>query len=81
MRLLTKAQNRSKISLLHCSELQSIKQNYNEPAQLLCGEKWLSAACLRCANPRCIKFTDLEISCEQIPDFSYDRNYNFLENS
>ncbi len=76
MPLLTKTQKRTALSALRSSNVRDIKQNYNEPAQLRCGEEWITSACLRCASPQCMKFIDDEISCSHFPDFSYERDLN-----
>lgn len=74
MLLLTKTQKRTTISALRSSNVRAIEQNYNEPARLWCNEEWVTSACLRCTEPRCMKFIDAEISCGDFPDFSYERN-------
>ena len=76
MPLLTKTQKRTTISALRSSNVRAIEQNYNEPARLWCNEDWVTSACLRCTEPRCMKFIDAEISCGDFPDFSYERNLN-----
>lgn len=76
MSLLTKTQKRTVISILHSSNVRAIEQNYNEPARLWCGEKWIKSSCLRCIEPRCIKFAEDEISGNAFSDFSYERNLN-----
>ena len=61
MPLLTKSQKRTTISALRSSGVRAVEQNYNEPARLWCNEEWVTAACLRCTAPRCMKFIDAEI--------------------
>lgn len=56
MPLLTKAKQRTVISALRDSNVRDIEQNYNEPAKLWCNEKWITAACLRCSDQRCIRY-------------------------
>ena len=53
-----------------------IRQSYNEPAQLLCGNKWIPSACLKCTDQKCIRYIDEEISCMDFSDFSYERDLN-----
>ena len=76
MPLLTKKQKRTMISALRSSNVRAVDQKYNEPARLWCNEEWITAGCLRCTDPRCMKFTDAEISCRHFPDFSYERDLN-----
>lgn len=76
MPLLTKAKQRTVISALRDSNVRDIEQNYNEPAKLWCNEKWITAACLRCSDQRCIRYIDAEISCGSFSDFPYERNLN-----
>ena len=76
MPLLTKAKQRTVISALRDSNVRDIEQNYNEPAKLWCNEKWITAACLRCSDQRCIRCIDAEISCGSFSDFPYERNLN-----
>lgn len=68
MPLLTKAKQRTVISALRDSNVRDIEQNYNEPAKLWCNEKWITAACLRCSDQRCIRYIDAEISCGSFSD-------------
>ena len=64
MPLLTKAKQRTVISALRDSNVRDIEQNYNEPAKaMVVNEKWITAACLRCSDQRCIRYIDAEISC------------------
>ena len=63
MPLLAKTQKRTTISALRSSNVRAIEQNYNEPARLWRNEEWVTSACLRCTEPRCMKFIDAEISC------------------
>ena len=58
------------------SDVKAVDQKYNEPARLWCNEEWVTAGCLRCTDPRCMKFIDAEISCRHFPDFSYERDLN-----
>ena len=76
MPLLTKSQKRTTISALRSSDVRAVDQKYNEPARLWCNEEWVMAGCLRCTDPRCMKFIDAEISCRHFPDFSYERDLN-----
>lgn len=76
MPLLTKTQKRTLLSILRFSHVQAIEQNYNEPARLCFDEEWVTSACLRCIEPRCIKFVDNEIRCNDFSDFSYERKLN-----
>ena len=76
MPLLTKKQKRTMISALRSSNVRAVDQKYNEPARLWCNEEWITAGCLRCTDPLCMKFTDAEISCRHFPDFSYERDLN-----
>ena len=76
MPLLTKSQKRTTISALHSSDVRAVDQEYNEPARLWCNEEWVTAGCLRCTDPRCMKFIDADISCRHFPDFSYERDLN-----
>ena len=76
MPLLTKAKQRTVISALRDSNVRDIEQNYNEPAKLWCNEKWITAACLRCSDQRCIRYIDAEINCGSFSDFPYERNLN-----
>lgn len=76
MPLLTKAKQRSIISALRNSNVRAIEQNYNEPAKLWCNERWITAACLRCSEQRCIRYIDAEISCNFFGDFPYERDLN-----
>ena len=76
MPLLTKSQKRTTISALRSSDVKAVDQKYNEPARLWCNEEWVTAGCLRCTDPRCMKFIDAEISCRHFPDFSYERDLN-----
>lgn len=76
MPLLTKKQKRTTISSLRSSDVQAVDQKYNEPARLWCKEEWITAGCLRCTEPRCMRFIDSEISCRYFPDFSFERNLN-----
>lgn len=76
MLLLTKVKRRTVISILRDINVRDIKQNYNEPASLSCNEKWITAACLRCIEQRCIKYNDNEISGNYFSDFPYERDFN-----
>lgn len=76
MPLLTKSQKRTTISALRSSDVRAVDQKYNEPARLWCNEEWVTAGCLRCTDPRCMKFIDAEINCRHFPDFSYERDLN-----
>ena len=76
MPLLTKSQKRTIISALRSSDMRAVDQKYNEPARLWCNEEWVTAGCLRCTDPRCMKFIDAEINCRHFPDFSYERDLN-----
>ena len=69
MPLLTKSQKRTIISALRSSDMRAVDQKYNEPARLWCNEEWVTAGCLRCTDPRCMKFIDAEINCRHFPDF------------
>lgn len=76
MPLLTKSQKRTTISALRSSDVRAVDQKYNEPTRLWCNEEWVTAGCLRCTDPRCMKFIDAEINCRHFPDFSYERDLN-----
>ncbi len=76
MPLLTKAKQRTVISALRNSNVRDIEQKYNEPAKLWCNERWITSACLRCSDQRCIRYIDAEISCGSFSDFPYERNLN-----
>ena len=74
MPLLTKAKQRTVISALRVPDVRDIEQNYNEPAKLWCNESWVTAACLRCTDQRCMRYIDAEISCSYFGDFPYERD-------
>lgn len=74
MPLLTKTQKRRMLSLLPDFRVQAISQRYNEPATLRCNGREIRAACLRCRNPKCIRYSEEEICCSQFPEFSYERD-------
>lgn len=76
MPLLTKAQKRTTISVLRSTNVLDVIQNYNEPATLLCNEDWITAACLRCYDPHCMKFSNADISCGIFQNFSHECNFN-----
>lgn len=76
MPLLTKAKQRTVISALWDSNVRDIEQNYNEPAKLWCNERWITAACIRCLDQRCMRYIDAEISCNYFGDFPYERDLN-----
>lgn len=76
MPLLSREQKRASIAIPKCSSILDIKQNYNEPAKILCGEKWITSACLKCAGQKCIQYADEDISCMNFPEFSYERDLN-----
>lgn len=76
MPLLSKGQKRNTIATPKCRSIYNIRQNYNEPAELLCGDEWITSACLKCTDQKCIRYIDEEISCREFPDFSYKRDLN-----
>ena len=67
-------QKRKVISSITIDNISGVKQNYNEPAQLLCNQEWMQSSCLRCANPRCITMQEGEIRCKTFENFVYERN-------
>lgn len=76
MQLLTKTKKRKIISFLHNYDIRYIRQNYNEPAKIFCGDRWITSACVRCTDARCIKYTENEIRCNDFKNFAYERKFN-----
>ena len=69
-----RTQNRTGLYIFRSTHPRAIDQEYNHPARLLLNGYWVSSFCLGCANPKCMYFSEEEISCHEFPDFAYDRN-------
>lgn len=76
MPLLNREQERTTIAILNKHSVRDIEQNYNEPAKVLNNGKWTMSACLKCSNPRCIKYAEAEVACMDFPEFAYERDLN-----
>lgn len=74
MPLLTREKQRSYVALPKLTNIETVTQNYEENAVISNKSSSVIGACLKCANPRCIKYTEALIKCEEFEDFSYERN-------
>lgn len=76
MPLLTREQERTTIAILNTHSVRAVEQTYNEPAKVLSDGNWIMSACLKCSNPRCIKYAEEEVVCTDFPEFAYERDLN-----
>lgn len=76
MPLLTREEERTTVAVLNTQSVRAVEQTYNEPAKVLIDGNWIMSACLKCSNPRCMKYTEEEVVCTDFPEFAYDRDLN-----
>lgn len=76
MPLLSKEEKRNSIALPKINQIDSVTQRYGETAIIRGKGRSISGACLKCRNPRCMRFPEAYISCPEFEDFSYERNNN-----
>lgn len=76
MPLLSREEQRTTIALPKIKKIDSVCQSYGKPAMLNGEGRKISGACIKCNNPRCMKFPKEYIECQEFEDFSFERNYN-----
>lgn len=75
MQLLNRMDEKTKLSFLDAIP-ELIHQNYNEPATLKQGEKTWNSTCIGCVNPKCMFYYEDEDICDDIIEFSSEKNRN-----
>lgn len=76
MPLLSREERRNCVALPKLRRIDSICQSYGETASLSGNGRKISGACIKCKNPRCMRFPEPYISCPEFEEFSYERNIN-----
>lgn len=76
MPLLNREERRTSIALPKDNRVRNVSQVYGKNAVIDCGSCRIEGACLKCRNPRCMKYTESLIKCPEFPDFSYEHNLN-----
>ena len=74
MPLLSREERRNSIALPKMRQIDNISQNYGETAVLSGEGRKIAGACIKCKNPRCMKFPETFIICPEFKNFSFERN-------